>query len=120
MNADFKVTSEQTQTQSKNLVTVFHLSGWLDAQGEEKLLTTAKEVHDAGTQYLVLNLENVSMLTSAGIRAIQKAQKLFSAATNLKICNAPPNVYHVLKMTGILQVLPMYESLQAALDSYIE
>ena len=117
MNADFKITNESINNQA----TVFHLHGWLDAQGEEKLLASAKEVHTQGIQRLVLDLEDISMLTSAGIRAIQKVAKIFTSSTldvsNLKLCNAPPNIYHVLKMTGILQILPMYESLQAALES---
>ena len=119
MNADFKITSEQIQRQGKDPVTVFHLRGWLDVQSEEKLLAAAQEARKAGANQMVLDLEDVTMLTSAGIRAIQKAQKLFTPTNtaSLKLCNAPPNVYHALKMTGILQILPMYESLQAALDT---
>ena len=120
MSVDFKITSEQIQQQGKDPVTVFHLRGWLDAQSEEMLLTAAREARTAGTNHLVLYLEELTMLTSVGIRAIQKAQKVFENATDLKLCNAPPNVYHVLKLTGFLQTLPVYESLQAALDSYKE
>lgn len=121
MNVDFKITSEQIQSQGKQSTTVFHLHGWLDAQGEESLVTAVQEAKQQGAECLVFDLEEISMLTSAGIRSLQKAQKIFSSAdlntSNIKLCNAPPNVYHVLKMTGILHILPMYESLQAALDS---
>lgn len=122
MNADFKITNEQIQAQDNNPVTVFHLSGWLDAQSEGKLLSAALEAHTAGTSYLILSLQDVDMLTSTGIRAIQSVQKLFTPpdanTSSIRLCNAPPNVYHVLKLTGFLQILPVYESLQSALDSF--
>lgn len=117
MNTTLKITTETLNPQT----TIFHLQGWLDAQGEEKLLAAAQEVKQQGIQRIVLDLEEISMLTSAGIRAIQKTSKIFTSSdpnvSNIKLCNAPPNIYHVLKMTGILQILPIYESLQAALDS---
>lgn len=126
MNADFKITSEQIEQieqQGKKPVTVFHLSGWLDAQSEGKLLSAALEAQAGGAQHLILSLEEVDMLTSTGIRAILSIQKLFTLsddASGFRLCNAPPNVYHVLKLTGFLKSMPVYESLQAALESYAE
>jgi len=37
---------------------------------------------------------------------------------HVKLCNAPPQVYHVLGITGFLQNIPNFESQQAALDSF--
>jgi len=123
MNIDLKITSEQIQRQGKDPVTVFHLRGWLDAQNEEQFVTAVREAHAAGARYLILDMAEVDMLTSAGMRAIQRAYKLFNPSsqndktTCLKLCSAPPAVYHVLGMTGFLQIMPMYESLGAALES---
>jgi anti-anti-sigma factor len=124
MNADLKITSEQIQLQDKDSVTVFHLRGWMDAQSEDQLLTAAREAHAAGAHYLVLDMAEIGMLTSAGMRTIQKVYKLFTPpdqnakTVHMKLCNASPQVYHVLGITGFLQTMPMYESLQSALDSY--
>jgi anti-anti-sigma factor len=113
MNVDLKITSEQIQRQGKELVTVFHLRGWLDAQSEEQFLTAAREVHEAGVHCLVLDMAEIDMLTSAGMRAIQKVYKLFNPpdlgdkTAYMKLCNAPPSVYHVLGITGFLQFMPM-------------
>lgn len=107
-------------------VTVLHLRGWLDAQGEELLLAAARDAHDAGARFLLLNLAEVDTLTSAGMRAMQKVYKLFTAeeeyfkVARVKLCNAPPQVYHVLGVTGFLQNIPNYETQQAALDSFKE
>lgn len=118
-NSDFKLTSEQIQHEDMP-VTVFHLRGWLDAQSETSLFNAAEEAHHQGAHHLVLNLEEIQMLTSAGIRAIQKVYKLFqlSETSGMRLCNAPPQVYHALAITGFLQTVPMYENLKAALSSY--
>ena len=123
MNADLKITSDQIQRQGKSSVTVFHLDGWLDAQSEGQLLVMAQEAYTADTRYLVLEMSEVDILTSAGMRAIQRVYKLFTPdqdtkPARMKLCNASPPVYHVLGQTGFLQSLPMYESLQAAIDFF--
>ena len=123
-SSDFKITNEQTQKQDGSPVTVFHLRGWLDAQSESQLVTAAQDAHAQGVRYLVLDMADIDTLTSAGIRALQKIYKLFdpsdqnSSSMHIKLCSAPPQVYHVLALTGFLQSMPMYESLKAALTSY--
>jgi hypothetical protein len=63
-------------------------------------------------------------LTSAGMRALQKVYQVFTPkedrlkVAHLKLCNAPPQIYNVLGVTGFLQQIPMYESLSAALESF--
>ncbi|MBE0683277.1 MAG: STAS domain-containing protein [Anaerolineales bacterium] len=107
-------------------VTVLHLRGWLDAQSEELLLAVARDAHTAGARFLLIDLAEVDTLTSAGMRAIQKVYKLFTAeedhfkVARVKLCNAPPQVYHVLGITGFLQNIPNYETLQTAVDSFKE
>jgi hypothetical protein len=60
------------------------------------------------------------------MRAIQKVYRIFTPddehfkAARVKMCNAPPHIYHVLGITGFLQNIPNYESIQAALDSFAE
>lgn len=124
MNSDFKITSEQIEQQGKPSITVFNLRGWLDAQSEEILFTASQEAHSKGALHLILNLEDVNMITSRGIRAFQRIQKLYTAqnanidSTGMRLCNSQPNVYNILKLSGFLPTLPVYESLQAALESY--
>ncbi|GAB4499498.1 MAG: hypothetical protein OHK003_15530 [Anaerolineales bacterium] len=119
-NSDFKLTSEQVKQDGKTPVTIFYLRGWLDAQCEEKLFTATQEAHSQGALKIVFHLEDVQILTSAGIRILQKIYRLLtpdSKISGMRLCNAPTQVYHALSLTGFLQTVPMYESLQAALDS---
>lgn len=122
MNTDFKIVSEQAEAGVP--VTVFHVSGWLDAQSEGQLLETARLAYDEGARHLLINMSDLDTLTSAGMRALQKVYQIFtpgddaSKLARLKLCNAPPQIYNVLGITGFLQNIPMYESMDAALESF--
>lgn len=122
MNSDFKLSSEQRQADVP--VTVFHVSGWLDAQSESRLLEEARVAHDGGALYLLIDMGDLDTITSAGLRALQKTYQIFTPkeerfkVAHLKLCNAPAQIYNVLGITGFLQNIPMYESLDDALESF--
>lgn len=122
MNSDLRITSEKVQADVP--VTVFHLRGWLDAQSEEDLLEELRTAYDAGVQYALIDMSELDTLTSAGMRALQKVYQMYTPkeerfkVAHLKLCNAPPQIYNVLGITGFLQNIPMYESQDAALESF--
>lgn len=122
MESDLKISSEQVQADVP--VTVFHLRGWLDAQGEGQLLEQARAAYDGGARYLLIDMSDLHTLTSAGMRALQKVYQIFTPkedqfkVAHLKLCNAPPPIYNVLGITGFLQNIPMYESMDAALETF--
>jgi len=124
MDVTLKITEEQVQGSVP--ITVLHLKGWLDAQSEDLLLTTAQNIYNSGTRYLLINLADIDTLTSAGMRALQKVYKIYTPEaehfklSRVKLCSAPPQVYHVLGITGFLQNIPNYESQQDAVDSFKE
>jgi len=122
MNSEFKITSEQLQASVP--VTVFHISGWLDAQSEGQLLESAQLAYDEGARYLLVDMSDIDTLTSAGMRALQKVYQLYTPTdenikvAHIKLCNAPPQIYNVLSITGFLQNISMYASQSDALDSF--
>lgn len=122
MNSDLKITSEQKEARVP--VTILHIGGWLDAQSEAQFLETARLAYDEGARYLLIDMHDLDTLTSAGMRAIQKVYQMFTPkdvqikAAHLKLCNAPPQIYNVLGITGFLQNIPMYESMDSALESF--
>lgn len=124
MDVTLKITEEQVEGSVP--ITVFHLKGWLDAQSEELLLKAAKNAYQAGARHLLINLSEIDTLTSAGMRALQKVYKVYTPdddhfkVARVKLCSAPPQVYHVLGITGFLQNIPNYESQQDAIVSFKE
>src|SRR5512143_3330528 len=122
MDSDFRISSEEIQGELP--VTVFHIRGWLDAQSEEQLLEAARTTFDSGARYLLIDMSDLDTLTSAGMPALQKVYQIFTPkedrfkVAHLKLCNAPPQIYNVLGITGFLHNIPMYESTDAALQSF--
>jgi anti-anti-sigma factor len=122
MNSDLNITSEQMQADVA--VMVFRIRGWLDAQSEEQLLEAARTAYDGGARYLLIDMTDLDTITSAGIRALQKLYQMFTPKedrfkiAHLKLCNAPPQIYNVLGITGFLQNIPMYENLEDAIASF--
>lgn len=122
MNSEFTVTSEQKQADVP--VTVLHIGGWLDAQSEEQLIEAAREAHDAGSRYLLIEMSSLDTLTSAGMRALQKVYQLYLVKDEsprqirLRLCSAPPQIHNVLEITGFLQNIPMYKGPEEAIDSF--
>jgi anti-anti-sigma factor len=122
MNSDLRISSEELQADVP--VTVFRVRGWLDAQSEEQLLEAARNAYDGGARYLLIDMSDLDTLTSAGMRALQKVYQIFTPKedqfkiAHLKLCNAPPQIYNVLGITGFLQNIPMYESQETALQSF--
>ena len=122
MNSDLGITSEQRQANVP--VTVFHITGWLDGQSEAQFIEASRNAYTEGTRYLLVEMSNLEMLTSAGIRALQQVYKIYTPndenfkAAYFKLCSAPPQIYDVLSITGFLHSVPMYESIDSALESF--
>ena len=121
MSVEFKLTKEIPEGRPD--IAVLHLGGWLDAQSEQTLVEAVTSAKEGGARYVLLELRGVNTITSAGIRAIQKSFGILTPkgktlAGRLKLCNATPQVYEVLSVTGILLSVPMYESADIAIDSF--
>jgi len=122
MNSDLKITSELVQADVP--VTVFRIRGWLDAQSEEQLLEAARVAYDGGARFLLIDMNELDTITSAGIRALQKLYMMYTPKedrlklAHLKLCNAPPQIYNVLGITGFLHNIPMYTSVDDALETF--
>ncbi len=122
MTTDLKIIAEQAQAGVP--VTVFHLSGWLDGQSEEQLLEAAREAHNEGARYLLVDMSRLDTVTSAGIRALQKTYQIYTPkedrfkVIHLRLCGAPPQIHNVLGITGFLHNIPMHASAEEALQAF--
>jgi anti-anti-sigma factor len=122
MGADFKLTREQAPGRPN--ITVFRISGWLDRQSEGPFVEAVQKAKDEGAEYVLLDMRDMDTITSAGVRALQRAYQVMmprdepSKVVRLKLCNAPAQIYQVLGITGFLTNVPMYESAEDAVESF--
>ena len=77
---------------------VLHLEGWLDTQNAP-VLAEALNGLDDGVEKLVLDMEKLEYISSAGIRQIVTAYKEMNGALTLKKLST--EVASVLHMTGL-------------------
>jgi len=123
-----------SQIQGDISATVFHLEGHLHGPTEQELLDRARQAFEDGTRHLLLDMSELEVLSSAGLRAIQNIFKLFTPEDDVKIIRqhgdepykspyfkivvAKPEIYYILNITGFLQNIPIYNNLVEATNSF--
>jgi ABC-type transporter Mla MlaB component len=129
------MTDNLTITKTEGRVMVLHLGGKLDGQTNTSLFEAAKAAQAAGTRFLVLDLHDLQMITSAGLGTLQHIFRLYTPQAEIeawdkekhgepyksdyfKLAAAPANVYYVLNIAGFLNNIPIYPDLHSALGSF--
>jgi anti-anti-sigma factor len=129
-----ELTITASQIQGDVPVTILHLSGHLHGSTEHELVDRARQAFEEGSKYLLLDLSDVEVLTSAGLRAIHNIFNLYTPQTDLnvirqhgeepykspyvKLVCPNPDVYYVLNIAGFLQNILIYNDLDEALNSF--
>lgn len=135
---------EITVSQEQGLfpVTILHLSGALDGTTYQTLIEKAKQVYQEGARDLLLDLNGLSYIGSAGIISLHKTVLLFRGVTlpdeeggwesvhvvdrdcssgvqqHVKLLNPQPNVLHVLDVVGFTTFFEIYTDLEKAVASF--
>jgi ABC-type transporter Mla MlaB component len=119
-------------------VTVFHITGEIDADTFEQLQAKAQEAFQAGTRKLLLDLSEVTFISSFGLRALHDIFTLLRTdspsesdaaiyqgirdgtfkSTHLKLLNPQPEVLKALRTAGYDMYLEIHRSLKEALASF--
>ncbi len=127
-----------TQETGRLPVTVFHISGEINSSTYEEFGKRAREAYEAGTRNLLLDLKDVTYVSSAGIRALNDIMKMLRTdapeesdaamskgvrdgtfhSPHLKLVNVPNRVVEVLKMAGVDMLLEIHKTMKEALASY--
>jgi anti-anti-sigma regulatory factor len=122
-------------TKTEGRITILHFDGYLDNQTENLALENARAVIDAGGRFLLIDLTNLDMITSAGLHALHDIYKMFTPpeeAENwknqnttevykspyIKLAGASDQIQYVLNITGFLESISIYSTVQEALVSF--
>ena len=129
-----ELTITTSQIQGDVSVIVLHLSGHLHGPTEQQLLDQARQAHEDGTRHILLDLTELDVLSSAGLRAVQNIFKLFTPEEDMgllrkrgeepykspyfKLICPNPQIYYVLSITGFLQNIPLFNNIEDASNSF--
>lgn len=123
-------------------VTVIRLEGRLDGQMFETLIAKARELYDGGARNILLDLAELTYISSAGIvalhtialmlrgealpdpehgwAAVKAAERTREAGVqkHIKFLNLRPEVHNVLEMVGLTAFFENFTDLETALKSF--
>jgi anti-anti-sigma factor len=113
-------TAMKIETRNVYDVLVVDMSGTLDStsSGEagDRIVDIAKGEH----RRVLLNLEKVDYVSSAGLRVILRGAKLLQVNRGeLKICNANTPVKDVLETSGFNSLIKIYSTEQQAVSAFL-
>jgi hypothetical protein len=122
-------------TKTEGHVTILHFDGSIDRQTENLVIESARAVKNAGARFLLIDLQNVNMVTSAGLHALHGIFKIFTPHEEMeawkkenpgevfkspyfKLSGASSPIEYVLSISGLLVSVVLYPTLQEALNSF--
>jgi serine/threonine-protein kinase RsbW len=98
---------------------VFELSGRLDAVSTPVAIERIHTAIAAGARHVLLDLSQVTFLSSSGLRALLLVRKdLLSHEGELRLCVLQPQVQEVFALTGFTQVFAIHQSRAEALAAF--
>ncbi|GAC1362801.1 MAG: anti-sigma factor antagonist [Herpetosiphon sp.] len=87
------------------------LNGRIDASVAPRVQELIRDAMQSGGQRIVMDLSQVSFLSSSGLRALLlMARELRRANGDLRLCALQPQVAEVFHLTGFDQIFPLYIS----------
>ncbi len=107
-----KLSIETDNTQS---VSVMSVKGRIDSETAPELDNALSKLLRSNRNKIVLNLQRVDFLSSAGLRAMVKALKdAQSSGGDVRLASVSEPIETVLRTVGMMQMFKMYPSDQEA------
>ncbi len=103
------------QTSRHNDIVILTLSGRLDAMNATEYEKAIDDVLGTGTTLLILDLDTLEYVSSAGLRVILKAAKTLYGSGRLALARPQEGVKEILEMTGFSEIMPIHDSVEAAI-----
>ena len=101
-------------------VLVVDMSGRLDSHSSGDAGDRVVEIAQGGDTKVLLNLEKLDYVTSAGLRVILRGAKLLEGKRGeLKICNANDGVKNVLETSGFNSLIRLYDTEKEAFAAFL-
>ena len=88
---------------------IFEVSGRFEFQSTPQFFVALDRIEAMSCQHLILNLEDVSFLDSAGLGAIHVAhQKLTAVGGTMSIVNPLPQAQQLMERANLTSIIPIH------------
>ncbi len=111
----------QVNTYAQNYITVISVTGQIDSYTAPTLEKHSQEILDGGNSRLILDMENVSFVSSAGLRVMSlicRAARDIEAGGDLRLACPTEVVAQSLRTSGFDQVFHVYDSVDEAVAGF--
>jgi anti-anti-sigma factor len=109
----------EIQTRRVRDVLVVDMVGRLDSRTSGPASTELNQIAQGGDRKVLLNVEGLEYVSSAGLRAILVAAKLLQVNGGApKICRANDTVKRVMEVSGFNSLLHLYDTEADALAAF--
>lgn len=99
-------------------ITKITLNGRMDMQGVDEIKEAFEALVGASSGAMIVDMSGVPYMSSIGIRCLLVNAKTVNKRGKKYFISAPQDdVKSVLEMSGIDQIIPVYESLDRALEN---
>jgi len=96
---------------------VIKVSGRMDASNSSLFEEEVKKMLAEGNKNLIVELQNLEYISSAGLRSILSAGKLLKVEKgSLKLCSLNGIVLEVFEISGFDTIFQIYESIEEAVE----
>lgn len=100
-------------------VLVVDMSGRLDSHSSGDAGDRLVEIAQGEHRHVLLNVEKLDYVSSAGLRIILRGAKLLQAKLGeMKICNPQKNVREILETSGFNSLIKVYTTEQEAFSAF--
>ena len=107
------------ETDNRQNVSVMKVKGRVDSDSAPELDDALTKLLQDNRNKIVLNLQDVNYMSSAGLRAMVKAyQGAKKSGGDVRLASVSTPVEVILRTVGMMQMLQMYPNDQEALASF--
>lgn len=100
-------------------LTILEPHGRLDSQDGPVFEQTIEKTIESGSSSIVINMSEITYISSHGLRVILTGAKLAKAAGGrLAICSSQESVQKVFDITGVATLIGIYREYADAVDSF--
>lgn len=109
----------QFDTQTQDDILIVSIAGSLDAITSEEATEYLNNLIQEENFHIVLNLETLEYISSAGVRVLLGAIKATrSHGGDLRLVNITNQVLETLEMAGITSIVKYYDEIDSAIASF--
>ena len=111
--------SVQVKWERKDGILIAMLIGHIDSSNADRFQSIVESGIDAEARALILDFERVFFISSAGLRiSLIISRKFNESGKKFGVCALADPIRNVLAISGFDQIIPIYESRDAAINAF--